>query len=118
MGKMLAVVVAAAASTVLCATPAHADPPPPGCERVPILGLNPQIREICDLPIQPDGSWERWRWFSHPEFVSSSCGGVFEGYDECPQWSRERSPAWQGPVEKYVLTADSIPPGEPGYIGG
>lgn len=104
---------------IVFAPPAGADPPPPGCERVPILGLNPQVREICDLPIQPDGSWERWRWFWHPEFVHSSCGGVYYQGGNCPPWmDKDTIPADQTPVDKYVLTADTIPPGEPGYIGG
>lgn len=123
MGRILAAVVSvAAAAMMFCAPPASADPPPPGCERVPILGLNPQIREICDLPIQPDGSWTRWRWFSHPEFVHSTCGdyGYMTRTDYvCPDWApRDTIPAEQSAVEKYVVTADTVPPGEPGYIGG
>jgi hypothetical protein len=105
----------------LCAAPANADLPPPGCERVPIFGLNPQVREICDLPIEPDGSWTRWRWFSHPEFVHSTCGdyGQFiSGSYYCPPWAPKDSiPAEQGPVDKYVVTADTVPPGEPGHLG-
>lgn len=123
MGKMSALAAAVAAATMLfCALPANADPPPPGCERVPILGLNPQIREICDLPMREDGSWERWRWFWHPTFVHSTCGGygymTRTGY-ECPDWApRDTIPANQTAVEKYIVTAVTIPPGEPGYIGG
>lgn len=113
MGRIL---LAAVIVAMFCAPEASADPPPPGCERVPLLGLNPQIREICDLPMREDGSWERWRWFSAPEYVSSVCGGVYEGFDVCPQWSKKRTPAWTGPVEKYIVTVDTIPPGEPGYL--
>lgn len=90
---------------------------------MPILGLDPQIRHICDLPIQADGSWERWRWFSAPQFVRSTCGEFGEmtrtGY-ECPDWAspRDATAAWEGPVDKYIVTAGTVPPGEPGYIGG
>ncbi|MEI7780132.1 MAG: hypothetical protein WCJ42_11990 [Actinomycetes bacterium] len=123
MGKMLAAAaVVAAAVTMFCAAPADADPPPPGCERVPFFGLNPQWREICDLPIQPDGSWTRWRWFWHPEFVHSGCGqygGFVDGMYYCPPWApKDTIPAERTTVEEYVVTADTVPPGEPGYIGG
>lgn len=118
MGRTLGVAVVAVCM-IFFAPPASADPPPPGCERVPILGLNPQVREICDLPMEPDGSWTRWRWFWHPGFVHSSCGGVYYQGGNCPPWmDKDSVPAEQTPVDKYVLTADTIPPGEPGYIGG
>lgn len=116
--------LAAAATMLICAAPASADPPPPGCQRDPLYGLNPQIREVCDEPIQPDGSWTRWRQFSHPEFVHSTCGqyGHFLGSSGeyyCPPWApKDTIPAEQSPVETYVVTADTVPPGEPGYIGG
>jgi hypothetical protein len=117
--KSLAVTAVVAVFVMMCCVaPASADPPPPGCERVPIFGLNPQIREICDLPMQPDGSWERWRWFSFPSVITSKCGGTYYQGGQCPPWlTRDVAPAWQGPVEKYIVTPDTIPPGEPGYIG-
>jgi hypothetical protein len=123
MGRKSVIGVVIAASTMLiCPAPAAADPPPPGCERIPMLGLNPQIREICDLPIQADGSWERWRWFSHPEFVHSTCGeygGFVGGQYYCPPWApKDTVPATDGPVDKYIVTTDTIPAGEPGYLGG
>lgn len=83
-----------------------------------MLGLNPQIRQICDLPMREDGSWERWRWFWHPTFVRSSCGGVYY-QGGCPPWlPNDAIPAGQSEVEKYIVTPATIPPGEPGYIGG
>lgn len=105
----------------VCAAPASADDPPPGCERVPIFGLSPQVRKICDEPVQPDGSWVRARQFSHPEFVHSTCGDygymTRTGY-VCPWWApRDAVPAHEGPIETYVVTADTIPPGEPGHLG-
>lgn len=121
MGRWGMMAAAAAVTAGLWAAPAGADPPPPGCERVPIFGINPQVREICDEPIQPDGSWMRWRWFSHPEFVHSTCGdyGQFVGGSYyCPPWApHDTIPAYEGPIETYVVTPDTIPPGEPGHIG-
>lgn len=121
MGKMLGIITAVIASAMaFCVAPAHADAPPAGCQRDPILGLNPQVREVCDTPIQPDGSWTRFRSFSHPEFVHSTCGA--DGYMTrtgyyCPPWATyDRVPADQGPVDTYVVTPDTIPAGEPGHI--
>lgn len=108
--------VAAALCMLFVAAPAGADEP--GCERVPIFGLNPQVREICDGPIQPGGWWARARKFSHPDFVSSSCGGVYYQGGQCPPGlSRDLTPAEEGQVETYIVTADTIPPGEPGHLG-
>lgn len=103
-----------------CAVPAGADPPPPGCVRDPIFGLNPQVRKICDGPIMADGSWQRARQFTHPEFVHSTCGA--DGYMTrtgyyCPPWATYDSvPAYEGPIDTYTVTADTIPAGEPGHI--
>lgn len=115
---MLAALVLAGA-LALCAAPANADEP--GCERVPILGLNPQIRSICDGPIQPDGWWARARKFSSPQFVHSTCGDygyvTRTGY-YCPPWAPlDTIPADEGQVETYIVTPDTIPPGEPGHLG-
>lgn len=118
MGRLL-VALALAVALAGFAAPASADAP--GCERVPIFGLNPQVRSICDGPIQSDGSWARARKFSHPVFVHSTCGdyayhtsaGFF-----CPWWApRDTVPAYEGPTETYIVTPDTIPPGEPGHLG-
>ena len=119
LGEMLTAAVVSAAAMMLCVAPAHADPPPPGCQRDPIFGLNPQIREVCDLAIQPDGSWTRLRQFSHPTFVHSNCsdGQYYGTTGYCPPWLTHYTiPAEQGPVETYVVTPDTIPAGEPGHI--
>jgi len=118
MGKLPALVTVIAAA-LLFAPQATAAPPPPGCERIPILGLNPQIRHICDAPIQADGSWQRFRSFSSPMLVRSSCDGVYYGSGYCwPGQVYDSVPAWQSPVDSYIVTAGTVPPGEPGYIGG
>lgn len=120
LGLAAGITVSTVGALLLCAPVVAADPPPPGCERVPMFGLNPQIREICDGPIYEDGSWERWRWFWHPEFVHSTCGDyayrTSSGY-VCPDWApKDTIPAEQSPVDRYIVTWDTIPPGEPGHI--
>lgn len=118
MKKISAVAVAVFAALMFGATPAEADPLPSRCERVPILGLNPQIRTICDRPIRADGSWERFRQFSHPQYTHSTCfGQLYQG--GCPNWAkdaRDINPAYEGPLEQYVVTPDTIPDGEPGHL--
>src|ERR1700712_2965346 len=106
--NLLAATVIAAAAMMFCSSPASADPPPPGCVRDPIFGLNPQIRKICDGPINPDGSWQRARQFTHPEFVHSTCGNyayhTHAGFF-CPDWApKDTVPAWQGPIDMYTVT--------------
>lgn len=119
--SLAAALAAQAAAALVSAAPAQADPPPPGCERVPIFGLDPKIREICDLSIQPDGSWTRWRWYSAPRYVRTPCVAGFPADSQlengCPLGTHHAySPAWESPVEKYVVTPDTIPPGEPGHL--
>lgn len=111
------------------AAPAHADvtdwltsdryprPGDPGCESIPFFGLNPYIRSICDDPIQPDGSWLRYRVVWHPAYVHSTCFGVlYEG--GCPAWAKDSRDIIQASsnTDLYVVTADSVPPGEPGHL--
>lgn len=117
MGRMFAIGAVAAATVALFGPVAPAAADEPGCERIPILGLNPQIREICDGPIQPGGWWARARKFSSPQYVHSSCGGVYY-QGGCPPWlDYDVIPANDGPTETYIVTADTIPPGEPGHLG-
>lgn len=111
--------LAAAIAMMFCVAPASADDPPPGCERVPIFGLHPQGRKICDEPIQPDGSWVRARQFSSPSVRATKCAADYYSISVCPAWLiyRVDIPEWLGPIETYIVTADTIPPGEPGYLG-
>lgn len=121
MGKtsgVLGVLAAAGMMIMLHAAPAKADTPRQGCERVPLFGLNPQVREICDTPIQPDGSWIRFRQFWHPQYVHSTCFGEFY-QGGCANWakdSRDVNPEYRGPVEQYVVTPGTVPEGEPGHL--
>lgn len=122
---MARLLVALAALALIFATPANADVPgivdPPGCTTDTIFGLNPHYRSICDSPLQPNGSWTRTRQLWSKQYVGSLCGDygymTRTGY-VCPDWApRDITPAAQGPVETYVVTPDTIPPGEPGYLG-
>jgi hypothetical protein len=103
-----------------CATPAvaRADDPPPGCERAPIFGLNAQVRKICDEPVRPDGSWERVRQFSYPSVIQTKCALDYYSISLCPSWLiyRVDVPEQLSPVETYIVTPDTIPPGEPGHL--
>ncbi|CPT77276.1 Uncharacterised protein [Mycobacteroides abscessus] len=81
------------ASAVALAPAASADDPaPPGCQtdRVGVFGT--QFRTICDDPKAPDGSWQRTRKVVMPgqRFLVTT--------------------------NVYTVTADTIPPGEPGHI--
>jgi len=121
MGRIVAAITAVAAAAMFCTAPAGADETDfSGCESVPILGLNPQIRKICDDPIRPDGSWTRYRQFVHPTYVHSTCGdygGFVGGSYYCPPWApKDTIPAEFGEVETYPVTADTVPPGEPGHL--
>jgi len=112
------VVAIAATALIGGAAPAAADPLPPSCERVPMLGLNPYIREICDTPIQPDGSWIRFRQSRWLASTKSSCGGTYYPGGNCPFWiPNDVTPGGSSPVEQYTVTWDTIPPGEPGHLG-
>jgi hypothetical protein len=116
--RITAVVAAVGAVAALLVPAAHADVDDgfSGCEAVPILGLDPKIRKICDGPIYPDGTWPRYRQFVRLSYQRSSCGGIYyEG--GCPPWlSNDVTPGWIGGVETYYLTDATIPPGEPGHL--
>lgn len=112
-----AVIVVGAAAALMFNAPASADEYDfSGCESWPMLGLNPYIRKICDDPIQADGSWTRYRQSVTPTFTHSSCGGRYY-LDGCPPWMPyDTAPAQFGGIETYVLTAETVPPGEPGHL--
>lgn len=119
MRKVVAVAACAAAALMLSTAPAGAESPPPGCVRIPILGLDPHVRTICDTKIRPDGSWTRFRGDEWIQSTRSSCDGVYYKGGQCPPWlENDVVPGHQSPVEQYIVTAETIPPGEPGHIDG
>jgi hypothetical protein len=116
-----AATVAVAASlswaSVTLATPAHAIPP--NCQAVPWGFLGTQIREICDGPILPNGSWMRHRVEGVPAHIapaSSSCsGGMYSSY--CTYDPGGYVAEYDSDDETYPVTPDTVLPDEPGHLG-
>lgn len=106
-----------AALAVLGAAPASADPEPlPSyCEQVPVFGLNPYIRTICDQPIEADGSWMRARLSHYLQSTRSSCNGIYY-QGGCPYWMQHDVVPERVVEDRYRVTPDTIPPGEPGHL--
>lgn len=70
-------------------------------------------RTICDGPIQADGSWTRLREFYDGErYVPVRCNfGTYGGSCYGGYWLNEFDK-----VDKYIVTADTVLPDEPGHI--
>lgn len=109
--------LAIATSTAVPLASADPEPVPSNCERVPILGLNPYVRIICDQPIEADGSWMRARLSHYLESRRSSCGGHYYANGNCPPWLSHDVVPERYQEDDYRVTPDSIPPGEPGHLG-
>lgn len=88
MGRILVLITAAVLTTVAAPAPATAEEP--GCERVVTYGLNPQLRRICDGPMQPDGWWARARQFWAPAPVGDYCQRYGFLIEDCPPAIRGR----------------------------
>lgn len=102
------------------ASPAHANPVPPNCEKHPwgFLGLT-KVRFICDDPIQPDGSWMRTRIIgmpAHYQNASSSCSGSAY-YSNCTYYPGGWVEAQIDDNETYSVRADTVLADEPGHLG-
>lgn len=103
--------VAAAALTIglAGAPPAHANVK--GCiDQYWLYNLRGSTRIICDGPIRPDGSWERARAFIAPSFIRTSCYGYYSVTCDT------RMVPELDVRDYYVVTPDTIPAGEPGWI--
>ena len=124
-----AAVFAVAAAIMSCAAPASAEPIPPGCEQVPIFGLSPHMRSICDTKIYEDGSWDRVRIRRYIGGWEGTCGGTdyritvrsdYLDSHNCPPGmqrdSRDFTPD-RVVQDEYRVTWDTIPPGEPRHLG-
>jgi hypothetical protein len=115
----MAVGVLLAAEIGSVASPVHADSVAPNCNVTPwgILGI--KKREICDGPVQPDGSWIRHRILgipAHYENASSSCsGGSYSSY--CTYYPG----GWVGDQisddETYPVRPETVLPDDPGHLG-
>lgn len=113
---------AAVAAGLLIAPPAYADDFNgfSGCESVPIFGIDPYIRKICDDPLEADGSWVRYRQRVDTGGWRLSCnsGLAYISLSDCPLTMQQRTwyPTVFSDVDVYALTADIVPPGEPGHL--
>lgn len=114
MKKRLTLVIALAAGMCAISTPlANADVQA-GCVNDRWGFLGSQTRSICDGPLQPDGSWVRFRmvWIpAHQVPVSTSCGA----------YSCSTSGGYFQDVQifekvKYPVTPNTVVPGEPAWL--
>jgi hypothetical protein len=131
MKHLIVAGVAAVALGLAGAPSAVAEPPPPGCEQVPILGLSPHVRIICDTIIYDDGSWDRVRIRNYIGGWEATCGGVDYRNDAvtrryqldshyCPPGMRRDDRDFtpnRSIQDEYRVTWDTIPAGEPGHLG-
>jgi hypothetical protein len=109
--------VAGMASVAIHAPAAKAEPP--NCQTSPWGFLGSQRREICDGPVQPDGSWMRHRVIgipAHYENPSSSCYGD-EGYSNCTFYPGGWVDDQISDDETYPVNPDTVLPDEPGHLG-
>jgi hypothetical protein len=91
---------------------------PPNCESRDWGFLGLKTREICDGPIQPDGSWMRHRIIgipAHYENPSSDCSSS-EYSSHCTYYPG----GWVGDKlsndDTYPVTAGTVLPDEPGHM--
>jgi hypothetical protein len=102
------------------ASPAHADPISPNCDKHPwgFLGLT-KVRVIRDDPIRADASWMRTRIIgvpAHYQNASSSCSGG-EYYSNCTFYPGGWVDAQISDNETYPVTPNNVLPDEPGHLG-
>lgn len=113
----MAVAASLSLTSLVLATPIHAIPP--NCQSVPWGFLGTQVRQICDGPIQPDGSWIRHRvegYPAHYENPSSSCsGGAY--YSNCTYYPGGYVADRYTDDETYPVTPETVLPDEPGHLG-
>ena len=92
---------------------------PPNCQQQRWGFFGSQLRQICDGPIRPDGSWMRHRVVGVPEhyvYPHTSCSsGSYSSY--CTFYPG----GWVDEVdtddETYLVTPDTVLPDEPGHLG-
>jgi hypothetical protein len=102
------------------APPAGATQLPPNCVSQPwgFLGVK-GLRQICDDPIRPDGSWMRHRVIGQPAYYarpSTHCS--FGDYSsDCYYDEGGYVPESDSDDEWYPVTPDTVLPDEPGHLG-
>jgi len=110
---------AIAAAAILTSPPAGAGPIGQGCvDDFWMWGLRSASRMICDGERQPDGSWWRRRGFFDDAYwtrpYSSCSGGAWSSV--CTYYEKQYVPALEVIDPTYLVTDDTIPGGEPGWI--
>lgn len=112
--RAAAVGIAVALGLGLTAPVASADTP--GCtSQFWMMGLRAATRTICDGPLAPNGSWTRTRSFTAPAFVADGTS-VCYGYGFCT-FTMPRQVAAIDVLDRYPVTADTVLPDEPPYLG-
>ncbi|WP_207550555.1 CDGP domain-containing protein [Mycobacterium mantenii] len=101
------------------ASPPHAAALPPNCEMRPWGFMGIKTRQICDGPIQADGTWLRRRMIGIPAHyapASSSCsGGSYSSY--CTYYPGGYVGDQLSDDETYPVRPDTVLPDEPGHLG-
>jgi hypothetical protein len=109
-------------SGAVASPPAHADS---GCDSIFWGMAGTQIRQICDGPIEFDGSWLRQRIIGRPALVSpasTQCYGSSFGLyyswsvQNCQTTPSRYFPESDESNDTYRVWPDAIPPGEPGHL--
>lgn len=102
---------------MLMAAPAAALPP--NCISQPWGFLGTQVRQICDGPLLPNGSWMRHRVEGVPAYYanpSSYCsGGAY--YSSCSYDPGGYVAERDTDNETYPVTPETVLPDEPGHLG-
>jgi hypothetical protein len=85
-----------------------------GCEDIPWGFLWTQTRSICDGPIQPDGSWVRFRmvWIPAHEVPTRTSCGTYSCSTSGGYWQNEQV----FEKVKYPVRPETVVPGEPGWL--
>jgi hypothetical protein len=114
----LGIAAAIAVIPLAAAGSAHADLPG-GCQQVPWGFLGTQVRQLCDGPIQPDGSWVRHRvegYPAHYAYPTTDCSGGYY-YSSCTYYPGGYVAERDTDNETYVVTPETVLPDEPGHLG-
>jgi hypothetical protein len=98
----------------------HANPLPANCSVAPWGFLGSKTREICDGPVQSDGSWMRTRLIGVPAHYvnpSESCSGG-QYYSNCAFYPGGYVSDQYSDNETYPVRPDNVLPDEPPHLGG
>jgi hypothetical protein len=112
--------IAATATALGITLAAPAQALPSNCQAQPWGFLGSQTRQICDRRMGADGAWMRERIIGRAAYwanPSSHCS--FSSYSSsCTYDPGGYVPEYHSADEQYPVTADTVLPDEPGYMGG